>query len=55
MAIVLHSKLEIPVHLETVLMMVVVHDLAEVNAGDYHAFNKVPKHKHDLEKKALKN
>lgn len=33
--------------------MVIVHDLAEVYVGDYHAFRDVPKNKHQLEKDAL--
>jgi putative hydrolases of HD superfamily len=55
MAIMLKPLLEKPVVLEKVLQMIIVHDLAEVKAGDYHAFDKVPANKHELEEKALKS
>lgn len=38
MALVLASKLETLVDLERVLSMIIIHDLAEIEVGDYHAF-----------------
>jgi putative hydrolases of HD superfamily len=53
MAIVLQPLLEKSVDINKVLQMIVIHDLAEVKAGDYHAFENVPANKHDLEEKVL--
>ena len=54
MAITLHSKIESKVDLGHVLEMITVHDLAEIVATDLHAFKDVPKNKHELEEKGLK-
>jgi putative hydrolase of HD superfamily len=54
MALVLHREVEEKVDIGKVLKMVLVHDLAEVYAGDYHAFREVPKNKHQLEEAGLK-
>jgi putative hydrolases of HD superfamily len=53
MAMAIHPLLETPVDIEKVLQMITLHDLAEVKAGDYHAFDQVPSNKHELEEKAL--
>lgn len=53
MAIVLHTKIESSVDLGRVLEMITVHDLAEIVATDFHAFEEVPKNKHELEEKGL--
>lgn len=54
MALVLYKELEFEVQIDKVLKMILVHDLAEVIAGDHHAFNDAPSDKHDQELKALK-
>jgi hypothetical protein len=53
-AIVLHVHLEEPVNIGKVLEMIIVHDVAEIRAGDYHAFRTVPANKVELELIALK-
>lgn len=54
MAIALHSKIESKVDLGHVLEMIIVHDLAEIIATDFHAFEDVPSNKHELEEKGLR-
>jgi putative hydrolase of HD superfamily len=53
MAMALHEELEQPVDIGRVLKIILVHDLAEIRAGDYHAFKEVPHNKYELELKAL--
>ncbi len=53
MAILLAPHLDYSVNLERVLKLILTHDIAEIKAGDFHAFKKVPSNKHQLEKKAL--
>jgi putative hydrolase of HD superfamily len=53
MALLLHEQIEEKVDLGKVIQMILVHDLAEILAGDFHAFKEVPKNKHQLEQKAL--
>lgn len=55
MAILLHSELEEPVDIGKVLEMIIVHDVAEIRAGDFHAFKDVPANKAELELSALRN
>ncbi len=55
MAILLHSELEEPVDIGKVLEMIIVHDVAEIRAGDFHAFRTVPANKAELELSALRN
>lgn len=54
MAMVLHRELDFEVQIDQVLIMILVHDIAEVLAGDYHAFKDVPTDKHEQELSALK-
>ena len=49
MAIVLYRDLDFKVEIGKVLKMALVHDLAEVYAGDFHAFKDVPLDKHAKE------
>lgn len=53
MAMVLYRELDSKVDIGKVLKMILVHDLAEVYAGDYHAFKSVPTDKHEKELLAL--
>lgn len=53
MAIVLKDEIDQNIDIGKVVQMLTIHDLAEIKAGDYHAFKDVPKNKHKLEKKAL--
>lgn len=53
MAIVLSPYLEHPVNLGHALEMIIAHDLAEIYAGDHHAFEKPLKDKHVREKNGL--
>lgn len=54
MAILLHKRLQSPANIERVLKMVLVHDLTEVNAGDYPAWNNRPSDIHLIEQTELK-
>jgi len=53
MAIVIHPHLDFSADLNHTLKLIIIHDLAEILAGDYHAFKNVPQNKHQLEKKSL--
>lgn len=53
MVIVLAPHLEKRVDVGRVIKMVLVHDLAEVVVGDYHAWKDVPTDKHEQEKRGL--
>jgi putative hydrolase of HD superfamily len=53
MAMVLYRELDFDVEIGKVLKMILVHDLAEVYAGDFHAFKEVPLDKHEKELLAL--
>lgn len=53
MAVLLAPHLEQPVDLGKVLRMIIVHDVAEIRAGDYHAFKDVPADKRAQEARAL--
>lgn len=53
MAILLAPELGEKVDLQQVLKMIAVHDLAEITAGDHHAWKGKLKDKHLIEQKAL--
>jgi len=53
MALLFHEEIEVKVDIHKVIKMILIHDLAEVYAGDYVVFKHVPKDKHELEFVAL--
>ena len=53
MAIVLSPIVDSKIDLTKALQMAIVHDLAEIHAGDHIAWKKKSKNHHTLEKKAL--
>ncbi len=54
MALVLYSEIGEKIDIGKVLKMLTIHDLAEIYAGDHHAFDGVLENKYELEKEALK-
>ncbi len=52
-ALVLYSEIGKKVDIGKVLQMLTIHDLAEIYAGDHHAWKGVLANKHELEQKAL--
>jgi putative hydrolases of HD superfamily len=54
MALLLSPHLDHPVDLSKTIKLILIHDVAEIEAGDYVAFQKQPLDKHALELKALK-
>lgn len=55
MALVLYQELDFEIEISKVLKMILVHDLAEVYAGDFHAFKNQPTDKHEKELIALQS
>ncbi len=54
MGLVIYKELDFKVDIEKVLKMILIHDLAEVYAGDSWAFGDIPANKHEQEFAALK-
>lgn len=54
MALTLAPEIEFSIDISKVLKMILIHDLAEIHVGDYHAFKTVPTNKHQLEQQAFK-
>jgi len=53
MAIILEPEMDHKINLIKVLKMLTVHDLAEIYAGDHHAWRNKLRNKYELEKKGL--
>ncbi len=53
MAIVFEKEISMKVDMLKVLKMIIIHDLAEIRAGDHHAFKGELKNKFENEKNAL--